>query len=273
MFSDNCAVQFRSKFTVANLCYLADDLVVELLTWDTFASGHGKGAVDAVGGNLKRMVWLLVKSRQVRINTAKEYFEFAAKKAKKICVLWVPSTDVEGSSPMLTERWKKVLELKGIQNFHHFERVNETSISAACTVKSSKDVFQLLPQPRIRLENDASDNPNVYSSSLETKDQNGSNPEKLEKIISSGSFVKLQLADQSNVINDYFGVCKTNINKQNTVKVLFFKVLVDDDPVSFKNDSKNLKFVDFNAIVKILPKPNIKKLKNKIIYEFPKSVL
>ena len=150
-FSDNCASQFRSKWSVGNLCFLADDLDVEKVTWDTFAAGHGKGAVDALGGTIKRLVWLTVKARQVKINNAEDYYNFAATKADKVHVLYVSASDVQGSNEMLKERWKNVQDLKGLNSFHHFEKSDEKSITAAETVKSSNKVFKMFKPPKERL--------------------------------------------------------------------------------------------------------------------------
>lgn len=60
IFSDNCAGQFKSKFTISTLCKIQDehDLEVE---WNFFSSIHGKGAVDGIGATVKRNVWMSVK--------------------------------------------------------------------------------------------------------------------------------------------------------------------------------------------------------------------
>lgn len=52
IFSDNCASQFKSRFTVYNLLHLN----VSSVEWNTFVTGHGKGVVDGIGGLVKRSV-------------------------------------------------------------------------------------------------------------------------------------------------------------------------------------------------------------------------
>ena len=74
IFSDNCSSQFKSRYTAFNMCYLASDLMVEHVEWNYFAAGHGKGAVDAIGGQVKRMVWTAVKARSVSTSSPDEFY-------------------------------------------------------------------------------------------------------------------------------------------------------------------------------------------------------
>ncbi|XP_063219709.1 uncharacterized protein LOC134529494 [Bacillus rossius redtenbacheri] len=89
IFSDNCSSQFKSKYTVFNMCFLADDLNVKTVEWNFFAAGHGKGAVDTIGGQVKRMVWTTVKARRTTVNNAGEFFNVAQAQCKSTEVLYV----------------------------------------------------------------------------------------------------------------------------------------------------------------------------------------
>ncbi|KAJ8889663.1 hypothetical protein PR048_009164 [Dryococelus australis] len=108
VFSDNCAAQFKSKFTVCNLRLLADELNVEYVEWNTFAPGHGKRAVDAFGGLLKRTVWTAVKSKAVTVTTSEDFYNRARELSPTVDVLYVPKSDVDSTSSFLNERWKDV---------------------------------------------------------------------------------------------------------------------------------------------------------------------
>lgn len=99
-FSDNCAVQFKSKYCVWNLCHFEEDFGVKG-EWNFFSPSHGKGAVDGIGGAIKVTVWRAVKSHQVILNSAKDFYEFASKKSTAITVLWSPSTDVNNVKNIL----------------------------------------------------------------------------------------------------------------------------------------------------------------------------
>ena len=54
------------------------------IRWNFFATSHGKGAVDGVGGVLKRRAWNKVKARQVVIQNAVEFTD-AVKDGGIIC--------------------------------------------------------------------------------------------------------------------------------------------------------------------------------------------
>lgn len=54
IFSDGAASQFKQRFNIAAIELLNKDFNVSI-TWIYFASYHGKGAVDGVGGTLKQL--------------------------------------------------------------------------------------------------------------------------------------------------------------------------------------------------------------------------
>ena len=74
VFSDGCAAQFKNRYTLMNLCYMEEDYGVTG-TWSFFASSHGKGSVDAVGGTVKRSVWRMVKSRREIVKEAATFYK------------------------------------------------------------------------------------------------------------------------------------------------------------------------------------------------------
>ncbi len=77
IFSDGCAAQFKNRYTMMNLIFMQDDFDITG-EWAFFASSHGKGAVDAIGGTIKRNVWRAVKSRKVIVNTAEAFYKVSA---------------------------------------------------------------------------------------------------------------------------------------------------------------------------------------------------
>ena len=53
-FSDGCAGQYKNCKNFMNLCHHSVDFGFEA-EWHFFATSHGKGPCDGVGGLLKRM--------------------------------------------------------------------------------------------------------------------------------------------------------------------------------------------------------------------------
>lgn len=88
--------------------------------WVFFASSHGKGAVDAIGGTVKRVVWKEVKARQSVVSTAEDFYKVASKHCPGINVLYVQSSDIRPNAEFLEHRWQSVLPISGIQKKHIF---------------------------------------------------------------------------------------------------------------------------------------------------------
>ena len=69
VFSDGAGSQFKQRFLFWNMHYWKQDHHLKL-TWNFFATSHGKGVVDGLGGTVKRAVWRLLEV--VHITTAEE---------------------------------------------------------------------------------------------------------------------------------------------------------------------------------------------------------
>ena len=53
-FSDGCAAQYKNRKNFVNLCHHEEDFRISA-EWHFFATSHGKGACDGVGGTVKRL--------------------------------------------------------------------------------------------------------------------------------------------------------------------------------------------------------------------------
>ena len=56
IFSDGAASQFKQKYLFSNLHTWETKFEISL-QWNFFATSHGKGVVDGIGGAVKRSVW------------------------------------------------------------------------------------------------------------------------------------------------------------------------------------------------------------------------
>lgn len=77
IFSDNCAAQFKNRYVIGSMNALKLEYGVKHLEWNFFAASHGKGAVDGLGGSIKRQVWTAVRSRQALVNSSQDFFDVA----------------------------------------------------------------------------------------------------------------------------------------------------------------------------------------------------
>lgn len=68
------------------------------ITWHFFATSHGKGLVDGIGGTIKRSVWNFVKANEnCVVSTASQFATVAAERNPNITVASVTEEDVQNS--------------------------------------------------------------------------------------------------------------------------------------------------------------------------------
>lgn len=68
IFSDGPGSQFKQRYLFSNLHTWEEKHEIKLI-WNFFATSHGKGVVDGLGGTVKRSVWRHVRSEQAHIKS------------------------------------------------------------------------------------------------------------------------------------------------------------------------------------------------------------
>lgn len=135
IFSDGSACQFKNRYILSSLPLLSLNHHINL-TWSFFATSHGKGAVDGIGGTIKRCVWNGIKSRRIQITSAEEFARYASLVAKNIHVTYIEKADVQKTRSIMEQRWSSAKKIPNIQSQHHFEISNETEVLVSPTVGS-----------------------------------------------------------------------------------------------------------------------------------------
>ncbi|KAJ4436396.1 hypothetical protein ANN_19028 [Periplaneta americana] len=82
IFLDGAASHFKQKYTLSNVTLLARIFEFNI-EWNFFQSYHGKGAVDAIGGQVRRMSWMAAKSGK-KIQSATEFCNIVSNKNSKL---------------------------------------------------------------------------------------------------------------------------------------------------------------------------------------------
>ena len=116
-WSDGAASQFKNRFTLTNLTHHGDDFSCAA-DWSFFATAHGKGPIDGIGGEVKRSVWKAVLQGREVVGSPQDFFEVARKLCRKITVLYVNAEKIKMDTSHLELRWKYCKRLKGIQSAH-----------------------------------------------------------------------------------------------------------------------------------------------------------
>lgn len=128
IYSDGAASQFKQRFILSSLNHIKSANDLERLEWNFFASSHGKGAVDGVGGSVKRLVWRLVKARKETVATAEDFFQ-VAKRHSKTTILQVNVPEVTKNRAFLDQHWETVRGVPGLQKVHHVVAAGNDSIN------------------------------------------------------------------------------------------------------------------------------------------------
>jgi hypothetical protein len=117
-FSDGCAGQYMNRKNFINLYHHNADFGIEA-EWNFFATDHGKGPPDAVGGNSKRLM-KLESLRGTDIVTAADAYQWCSEHVKKIRYILVTSAEVERTVEMmdLTTRYLSLTNIHGTQQCH-----------------------------------------------------------------------------------------------------------------------------------------------------------
>lgn len=291
VFSDNCSAQFKSKYTVSNVCYLASDLNLTDVQWSSFAAGHGKGAVDAIGGQLKRNIWIRVKSRSVILNTPQDFFNASQTYCNLVTTLFVSKEDVdETGEKLLKKRWEQSVEVIGIRKYHHFQKIDDDHVLAAVTCRSPMQKHQVInagkskqTKTRVRYcDVYSTDSEDDCSSIGELEKRQEDESEVVETLIEQD-----ELVEESQIIPDkyvlvkyhthrlnnlfYAAVCQSAVTNDGEVSVLFLTSHGKNRRV-FKVGEEGEKYIDVEQVVKILPTPKIIAAGNRLYYEFTRPL-
>lgn len=119
MFSDGPSSQFKNKFIAQLLDSFTRSHHLRLF-WHYFATSHGKGAVDGIGGSVKRMVWTAVSTRKVQPVINAKGFADVAKGRSKTSITLITSNEISKTSEALDldQYFKKAKAIPGISKFH-----------------------------------------------------------------------------------------------------------------------------------------------------------
>lgn len=78
LFSDGASAHFKNNINMFNLIHHKTDFDFEAC-WTFTATGHGKSAGDGIGAALKSTARRATLSKNIRLSTAKDFFEFSKK--------------------------------------------------------------------------------------------------------------------------------------------------------------------------------------------------
>ena len=121
-FSDGSGEQYKNRFNFINLAHHKEDHNIEA-EWHFYATAHGKGACDGIGGTIKRNCakYSMGQLYDNQINSAEKFFDWANKSLKHIKVFFVKKQDVELKKIELTDRFNLAKQISGTRKFHSYK--------------------------------------------------------------------------------------------------------------------------------------------------------
>ena len=123
IFTDGAASQFKNKYIFCFLCTKLPVISAIKITWHFFATSHGKGAVDGIGGVVKRAVSTAVNSRSHVVTDAASFLEAASTHCHNTSILSVTEADIAkfAKEHDLEATWELATSVPGTLNIHHIE--------------------------------------------------------------------------------------------------------------------------------------------------------
>ena len=109
-----------------------------------FATLHGKGAVDCLGGTVKHSVWRFVKVGGNAPLDAMNYSEIARQRNPNINIFFILSEDIEKKSDEMTKHWNQILPVANTVKLHCIKMQGPDSVSNVSNVEAFS-IIRILP--------------------------------------------------------------------------------------------------------------------------------
>lgn len=128
-FSDGCAGQYKNRKNFINLCHHKHDFNIDA-EWHFFATSHGKGPCDGVGGTIKRLAHKasLQRPYENQIITPLQLHQFASENIPNIMCQYTTIKEYNDEKTILEDRFSECKTIAGTQKLHCFKPVSETKI-------------------------------------------------------------------------------------------------------------------------------------------------
>lgn len=135
-FSDGAAAQYKNKKNFANLIFHNDDFGVRA-EWHFFATSHGKGPCDGLGGTIKRLAARAsLMNINNPINTAVKFYTWVQNNVKNVNTEFFDVNQYEDRANQLKERFNDAKMIPGTLGYHAFIPLPHYKIKVQTTSSS-----------------------------------------------------------------------------------------------------------------------------------------
>lgn len=129
-FTDGCAAQYKNRFNFVNICHHEEDFGLKC-EWNFFATSHGKGACDGIGGTVKRAAYQesLRRPYANQILDVDTLYQYLNDFSSTIEIIHVHSSKVADVRRATKARFADAVVIRGTQRYHRYVPVSQDSIS------------------------------------------------------------------------------------------------------------------------------------------------
>lgn len=140
-FSDGASGQYKNKKNFINLCYHNYDFHIEA-EWNFFATSHGKGPCDGIGGTVKRLVSKASLQRVTsgHILDPETMFNFCKSNITGIVFFYLKQNDIIIATSHLHDRFENAQQVPKTREKHRFVPLDTQRIR--CYITSTSNDFQ-----------------------------------------------------------------------------------------------------------------------------------
>lgn len=139
-FSDGAGSQYKNRFNLLNLLYHEEDFGIKA-EWNFFATAHGKGACDGIGGCVKRSAYRASLQNKT-IVTSRKLYEWAREFFKKIEFEYCSLDEYEKHKKHLESRFSNAKTIKGTRQYHRFKPFDKKNLE--CKIFSDHTTVVIL---------------------------------------------------------------------------------------------------------------------------------
>lgn len=127
IWSDGPSSQFKNRYIALHA--LEEKHGINIM-WNFFATSHGKGPVDGIGGSVKRHVWTAVKTRKVIVNDAASFVLACNAPESMVEVFEMSAADIaqRNTTLNLDQVFSDAPAIEGILAAHHFHVSNDATV-------------------------------------------------------------------------------------------------------------------------------------------------
>lgn len=137
IFSDGAASQFKSKF-IMSILHVYEARYGIKIHWHFFATSHGKGVIDGIGGTVKAAVWRRARAGRL-IQTPKDFAHTAAEVCPSIEVAYVSSDEIQSyCTEELESHWEIIKPVKNTQRMHSVKTFGHNKVLVSTESASDK---------------------------------------------------------------------------------------------------------------------------------------